>query len=49
MWDKQTMALLLDPVQARAKFNYREQTKIYEKAERVSKRKVRKNQTSTGC
>jgi hypothetical protein len=30
----------VDPIQARAKFNFREQTKIYDKAERVLKRKV---------
>ena len=33
-------SLLLDPTQARGKLNFREQTKIYEKAERVLKKKA---------
>ena len=38
--DDKITALLLDPVQARAKFNFREQTKIYEKAEKVLQQKA---------
>ncbi len=40
IWDKKIMSILLDPIQARAKFNFREQTKIYDKAERVLKKKT---------
>ena len=36
---KRLTSILLDPIQARAKFNFREQTKIYDKAERVLKKK----------
>lgn len=34
------MSLLLDPVQARTTFNFREQMKIYEKAEKILKKKA---------
>jgi hypothetical protein len=38
--DLDLKALLLDPIQARAKFNFREQAKIYDKAERVLQKKA---------
>jgi len=40
IWDGKIKALLLDPAKARAKFNFREQAKIYDKAERVLGKKI---------